>query len=208
MTWEDTYAQNMLVPTNTWAWSDRVMVIGTAPPRTVLTDATYISDLEQDHNPLLRWVDSITRSRNIAYLAHLLQDGIDELPPYINHWPTMECDNWGDFRRAVTFADIREADRSLMETIASLHRDVIVMVGRRPTLLYPHNHHSSYFTDICPNIDVYWFQGGSCGLVFWWLDPGLRRHATQTNALLIEHILQLSNSIAYCTSEDSFGFRQ
>lgn len=44
-----------------------------------------------------------------------------------------------------------------------------------------------------PNVDVYCFQGGTCGFVFWWLHPGLRRHATQANALLIEHILQLSS---------------
>ncbi|KAJ2962179.1 hypothetical protein NQZ79_g2705 [Umbelopsis isabellina] len=192
MTWEDTHSQNMLLPTATWNWSSRVFVVGTAPPATLLVDPDYQDRLARHNNPVLDLAELSNRSTNIAFLALLLQGALDILPPFVDHWPDMECDNWGDFRRAVSFEDILRADRNLREAIDSHRRDVIVMVGRRPTLLYPQTHTMSYFTDICPYIDIYWFPNETCGLVFWWIHPGLRWHTNKSNALLVEHILQLS----------------
>jgi hypothetical protein len=57
MTWEDTYAQNMLLQTNSWSWSAKVMVVATAPPHTLLSDSVYLASLAESVNPLLYYTE-------------------------------------------------------------------------------------------------------------------------------------------------------
>lgn len=132
------------------------------------------------------------RSRNIRFLAHLLRDGTQPLPTCIDHYPRLLSDSYRGLLGATSFDDVWEADTNVRQCIAHLQRDVMVMVGRRPTLLYPQDHRSYYFTTVCPYMDIYWLSPNTCGFVLWWIHPGLRRHTNESNSLLIEHILQLS----------------
>ena len=58
MLWNDTSRQAALHSVNTWNWSGRVLLVGTAPPRTTLTSTQYQDQLVNAANPLLNWTDA------------------------------------------------------------------------------------------------------------------------------------------------------
>jgi hypothetical protein len=192
---------------NTWGMVQRAIVIGTAPPQTLLSDATYQRSLEdwrsrverfggQTWNPLLDWERSSGKSRNIQDLMNLLASGGDELPTFVDHYPGKLSGSHCELLQNLEMSEIMAADTSVRQTITSLNKDVIIMLGARPTLLYPRQQTRHYLAAVCPFIDLHWITRTSCGFVFWWPHLGARRYTSIECSQLLEQIwLLLSHKL-------------
>ena len=184
---------------NTWGMVQRAIVIGTAPPQTLLSDATYQRSLEdwrsrveifggQTWNPLLDWERSSGKSRNIQDLMNLLASGRDELPTLVNHYPDKLLGSHCELLQNLEMSEIMAADTSVRQTITSLNKDVIIMLGARPTLLYPRQQTRHYLAAVSAFIDLHWITRTSCGFVFWWPHLGTRRYTSIECSQLLEQI--------------------
>jgi hypothetical protein len=100
-------------------------MIGTATPATLLHDSSYVQVLEQHTNPHLDWTNEMRRSRNIRFLAHLLRDGTQPLPPFIDHYPRLLSDSYRSLLEPQISTTLgRQIQMSDSACIAHLQRDV------------------------------------------------------------------------------------
>lgn len=188
--------------TNTWGMVQRAMVIGTAPPQREFHKATYQINLRewqertQTHqptwNPLLNWGQASMSSQNIRALRNLLQSQSGDLPPFINHYPKSLSRNYRELFQALNMSDIVEADKDVQSSIKNLNKDVIILLGARPTFLYSASQSRHYFAEVCPYVDLHWLSTNICGFVLWWPDLGLRAHTNTACNQLLEQIWLLT----------------
>ncbi|KAJ2956577.1 hypothetical protein NQZ79_g7587 [Umbelopsis isabellina] len=193
----------------------RVLIVGTAPPVTMLNNPEYqrnlqewISQVNQGtpiSNPPVDVMTESDISPTLRFLRDLVQeDPIDPdqgsdlmqvepgyIPDFIDHYPDVESDNYRGLARAVSVEQIRLADRNVRQSIQQLNRDIIIMLGARPTFLYPHRQRRHYFAEVCPFVDLIWMTPYRCGFVFWWPHPGLRRYTTVEVRQLLEQLFLL-----------------
>jgi hypothetical protein len=114
------------------------------------------------------------------------------MPPFFNHYPTKESDNYRGLFNDTTIEEIREADANVRASISFHSRDIVVMFGARPTLLYPNPQRRNYLASVCPYVDLYWLQKDICGFVVWWPDTGLLNHTHMACYALLKQIWQLA----------------
>lgn len=143
-------------------------------------------------NPITDWAGETGRSRSLRSLRDFLQSENGDMPPFFNHYPTKESDNYRGLFNDTTIEEIREADANVRASISFHSRDIIVMFGARPTLLYPNPQRRNYLASVCPYVDLYWLQKDICGFVVWWPDTGLLNHTHMACQALLKQIWQLA----------------
>lgn len=150
-------------------------------------------------NPVLNMDTLAEQSDNTGALGHQLRTDDDYLPEFIDHHPTLLSGNLlysnsyclyhymvanidpniGDFdeqMRDLQPTELLDADRRVQRSISTLRKDVIIMLGARPTLLFAKQQRRNFFALVCPFVDLYWLSKDRCGFVLWWPHPGLRWH--------------------------------
>ncbi|KAH8549075.1 hypothetical protein BGW37DRAFT_530684 [Umbelopsis sp. PMI_123] len=144
--------------TNTYGLMRRALVIGTCPPQTTLTSPNYVQNIREwlGHvnngrrvpNPLLNWDSASRDSHNIRALKDQLQSDDDYLPPFINHHPTLVSGNLREQYYNLESTQLLEADRRVQMSISVLQKDVIIMLGARPTLLFAKQQRKHFFASV------------------------------------------------------------
>ncbi|KAG2183685.1 hypothetical protein INT43_006693 [Umbelopsis isabellina] len=185
---------------STYGLMRRVLVLGTSPPQRLLSNAAYSRNLrawqaqlrngqQRLVNPLLDWAQETEDSQSIRELRGWLESEDGDLPSFINHYPETPSDNYRGLSRSLGTQDVLQADRQARASIQHLHKDVIIMLGSRPTRMYPRTlHHGYFFAQVCAQVDIHWLSSERCGIVLWWPDHGLRRHSHGAAMRLLEQV--------------------
>jgi hypothetical protein len=88
---DDTESHSSLQRQGTYGLMRRILVVGTAPPITVLHSQEYQAALQASTNPLLVWPTAARNSLSLRTLMNILTSNdfelIDLLPPFINQFP-------------------------------------------------------------------------------------------------------------------------
>jgi hypothetical protein len=165
-------------------------------------------------NPVLNIDTLAERSDNIRALGHHLRSDDDYLPEFIDHHPTLLSGNFlysnsyrlyhyivanidqnpGNFDdqfKELQPTTLVDADRRVQRSISTLRKDVIIMLGARPTLLFAKQQRRNFFALVCPFVDLYWLSKDRCGFVLWWPHFGLRGHTNKRCIQLLEQIWRL-----------------
>lgn len=165
-------------------------------------------------NPVLNIDRLAERSDNIRALGDQLRSDDGYLPEFIDHHPTIpsgnclflkdyclyhhiianivqNSGNFNDQIRDLQPTELLDADRRVQRSISMLRKDVIIMLGARPTLLFAKEQRRKFFALVCPFVDLYWLSKDRCGFVLWWPHLGLRGHTNKRCIQLLEQIWRL-----------------
>lgn len=146
---------------STYGLMRRVLVIGTSPPLWLLNNVAYAENLrawqaqrQNDQarpvNPLVDWALATENAPSIRELSGWLESEGGDLPLLIDHYPDLPSDNFSGMSRIVDTQAVLQADSQVRSSIHQLQRDVIIMLGSRPTRMYPRTlHHGYFFAQVC-----------------------------------------------------------
>lgn len=190
---DDIQSHSVLLGRSTYSLLRRVIAVGTAPPITVLNDVNYRRSLGNVRNPLLNWILAAQESLNIQLLADILFTDGEEFPVFVDHYPRTASGKYTELLAALSIEEIKQGDRDLRSSIIDHRRDVIVMIGGRPTLLSPFKQRTSFLSTVCANTTVHWLTSTRCGFMFWWPDPGARGHSSLVAQHRLPRIWQLAS---------------
>ncbi|KAJ2964647.1 hypothetical protein NQZ79_g521 [Umbelopsis isabellina] len=178
----------------------RSLIVAIAPPATLLNNPIYQRNLARWRDRLANGIevsnpvvtpDLSNGSPTFTHLTEVFDVEVDDLPTFIDHYPDYLSDNYDGIRRQLNIDDIRIADAGVRRSVDVLNRDVVIMLGARPTLLHHHPQRTDYFTQVCTQIELYWLTTTRCGFMIWWPHSGLRRYTTVECRKVLEQIFRL-----------------
>ena len=193
----DVEAQSLLIGTNTFGLLQRVLTVGCAPPQRQYDQIQYQELVSRGTSPILDWQTTLSVSQSIRSLRDFLsqsdQDNVDELPPFVNHYPDQVSDKIDRHSAKFGLNYVSSKDTLLVSTIQHLQKNVVIMLGARRTLLHPSavDQRRSLYTKLCGNLYYVCVSRTKYQLLLWWPDLAFKYYGSEAASLYLEPVYNL-----------------
>ncbi|KAM3581524.1 hypothetical protein VKS41_006355 [Umbelopsis sp. WA50703] len=168
---DDITAEHYQVQLGWTAWR-YALLVGTAPPQTIIDNPAYVVSMLRNPNALMDLVAFPLRESG-GFVRFLDNIGTEGWPRLLDHYTDMPCERMTTWGPRLTNEEIHVRDVSIVNRLQQHRVSLAVMLGHRPTRLTADTSANSYMINVCGKITAKYLPNGNCVLLFWMVHPSI-----------------------------------
>ncbi|KAI9284651.1 hypothetical protein BC943DRAFT_352868 [Umbelopsis sp. AD052] len=177
------------------------IVVGTAPPASVALAAAYQD--RRERQPLMNW--DAFRSNGLGMLRTNLDQ--DPLPPFIDHYPDVVCQDIDDWYPDFDQETVNNADRNLKQSMMEHSKPIALMLGARPTRLVDGSQRNNFVIDRCGQLNFSRLRSDRFIAMLWMPHPCYFRHFRLKDRMCGVELYTLASKAIYAIEEKVLSLR-